>query len=119
MRGRPRRRPRRHDLPTLQEMMAICMADGQMLKRPSRALCHAATPIGCHQCFPALRPEFMTLRAERLKAVLADVDRFVFPSEFLADATWNWGLPGPAAPSSPTARSIPRRGSTGASTTRP
>lgn len=79
---------------TLHEMMAICMADGQMLKRPSRALCHAATPIGCHQCFPALRPEFMTLRAERLKAVLADVDRFVFPSEFLADRYVDWGLPG-------------------------
>ena len=42
-------------------MMAICMADGQMVKRPSRDLCHAATPIACNRCFPDLRPEFFTL----------------------------------------------------------
>ncbi len=79
---------------TFHEMMAICLADGQMLKRPSRELCRAATPIDCNRCFPDLRPEFMTLRAERLKAVLSDVDRFVFPSEFLADRYVDWGLPG-------------------------
>ena len=79
---------------TLHEMMAICMADGQMLKRPSRDLCHAATPIECNRCFPDLRPEFMTLRAARLKAVLEDVDRFIFPSEFLAERYVDWGLPG-------------------------
>ncbi len=78
---------------TLHEMMAICMADGQMLKRPSRELCHAATPTDCNRCFPDLRPEFMTLRAARLKAVLEDVDRFVFPSEFLAERYLDWGLP--------------------------
>ena len=78
---------------TLHEMMAICMADGQMLKRPSRDLCHAATPIDCNRCFPDLRPEFMTLRAARLKAVLEDVDRFIFPSEFLANRYVDWGLP--------------------------
>ena len=79
---------------TLHEMMAICMADGQMLKRPSRDLCHAATPIDCNRCFPDLRPEFVTLRRARLLAVLEDVDRFIFPSEFIAERYVDWGLPG-------------------------
>ena len=35
----------------------------------------------------------MTLRAARLKAVLEDVDRFIFPSEFLAERYLDWGLP--------------------------
>jgi glycosyltransferase involved in cell wall biosynthesis len=78
---------------TLHEMMAICMADGQMVKKPSRDLCHAASPVACNQCFPDLRPEFETLRAARLKAVLADCDVFVFPSEFIAERYVDWGLP--------------------------
>jgi glycosyltransferase involved in cell wall biosynthesis len=77
---------------TLHEMMAICMADGQMLKRPSRDLCHAATPIDCNKCFPELRPEFVTLRAARLKAVLEECDYFIFPTEFLAERYLDWGL---------------------------
>src|SRR5580704_3585669 len=53
---------------TFHEMMAICMADGQMVKRNTRELCHAASPVACNKCFPDLRPEFVTLRAARLKA---------------------------------------------------
>ena len=78
---------------TLHEMMAICMADGQMVTRPARDLCQAAAPIACNQCFPHLRPEFFTLRAARLQAVLRDCDSFVFPSEFLAERYVDWGLP--------------------------
>ena len=77
---------------TLHEMMAICMADGQMLKRPSRDLCYAATPIDCNKCFPDLRPEFITLRAARMKAVLEECDYFIFPTEFLAERYLDWGL---------------------------
>ena len=79
---------------TLHEMMAICLADGQMLKRPSRDLCRAASPVACHRCFPDLRPEFFTLRAARLRAMLDECDGFVFPSEFIADRYVEWGLPG-------------------------
>ena len=76
-------------------MMAICLADGQMLKRPSRDFCHAATPIGCNGCFPELRPEASSrLRAARLKAMLRECDSFIFPSEFLAERYIDWGLPG-------------------------
>jgi glycosyltransferase involved in cell wall biosynthesis len=78
---------------TFHEMMAICMADGQMVKKGSRDLCHAASPVACNKCFPDLRPEFVTLRRSRLLAALAECDVFVFPSEFIAERYVDWGLP--------------------------
>ncbi|HTP90471.1 MAG TPA: glycosyltransferase [Xanthobacteraceae bacterium] len=78
---------------TFHEMMAICLADGQMVKKNSRELCQAASPVACNKCFPDLRPEFVTLRAARLQAFLAECDVFVFPSEFLAERYVDWGLP--------------------------
>lgn len=77
---------------TFHEMLAICMADGQMLRRPSRELCRAATPIDCHGCFPYLQPDFFTLRAARLRALLDECDGFVFPSRFLVERYLAWGL---------------------------
>jgi glycosyltransferase involved in cell wall biosynthesis len=77
---------------TFHEMMAICMADGQMVKKDSRELCHAPSPIACNKCFPDLRPEFVTLRAARLKAALDECDLFIFPSEFIAERYVEWGL---------------------------
>jgi glycosyltransferase involved in cell wall biosynthesis len=68
------------------------MADGQMVKKDTRELCHSASPTACNKCFPALRPEFVTLRAARLQAILAECDVFVFPSEFLAERYVDWGL---------------------------
>jgi glycosyltransferase involved in cell wall biosynthesis len=73
-------------------MMAICMADGQMVKRNTRELCHSASSISCNKCFPELRPEFVTLRAARLKAALEECNLFIFPSEFIADRYVEWGL---------------------------
>ena len=67
--------------------------DGQMVKRGSRDLCRLASPVSCNKCFPDLRPEFVTLRAARLKAALGECDVFVFPSEFIAERYVEWGLP--------------------------
>lgn len=78
---------------TFHEMMAICMADGQMVKKGSRDLCHAASPVACNKCFPDLRPEFVTLRRSRLLAALDECDVFIFPSEFIAERYIDWGLP--------------------------
>ena len=77
---------------TLHEMLAICLADGQMVRKGSRDLCRVATPIDCHRCFPDLRPEFFVLRAARLKAALDECDAYFFPTEFLADRYKVWGL---------------------------
>jgi glycosyltransferase involved in cell wall biosynthesis len=78
---------------TFHDMTAICMADGAMLKRPSRELCQAASGQACSECFPNLAPEFVASRASRLKAALGDCDLFVFPSEFIAYRYVDWGLP--------------------------
>ena len=78
---------------TFHEMMAICMADGQMLTKPARDLCHRATPTSCNKCFPDLRPEFFSLRQARLQAILQDCDLFLFPSEFIAGRYVEWGVP--------------------------
>lgn len=78
---------------TFHDMAAICMADGAMLKQPSRVLCEAASPHACSECFPNLQPEFVASRATRLKAALGDYDLFVFPSEFIAYRYVDWGLP--------------------------
>jgi glycosyltransferase involved in cell wall biosynthesis len=77
---------------TFHEMLAICLADGQMVRKGTRDLCRAATPIDCHRCFPDLRPEFFVLRAARLKAALDECDVYFFPTEFLADRYRAWGL---------------------------
>lgn len=77
---------------TFHEMLAICMADGQMIKRNSRDLCHAATPIDCHRCFTDFRPEFFELRAWRLQEALDECDYFFFPTEFLSRLYMSWGL---------------------------
>ena len=77
---------------TFHEMLAICMAGGQMIKRNTRDLCHAAAPIDCHRCFPDFRPEFFELRAWRLQEALDECDYFFFPSEFLSRLFMSWGL---------------------------
>jgi glycosyltransferase involved in cell wall biosynthesis len=77
---------------TFHDMASICMADGAMLKQPSRVLCEAASPHACGECFPNLQPEFVAARATRLKAALGDCDLFVFPSEFIAYRYVDWGL---------------------------
>jgi glycosyltransferase involved in cell wall biosynthesis len=78
---------------TFHEMMAICMAGGQMVKMGSRDLCRAASPVACNKCFPDLRPEFVTLRRARLIEALNECDVFIFPSEFIAERYVDWGLP--------------------------
>jgi glycosyltransferase involved in cell wall biosynthesis len=78
---------------TFHEMLAICMSDGQMIRRRSRDLCYASTQIDCHQCFPEFRPEFFELRALRLQAMLSECDAFLFPSEFLSRLYMSWGMP--------------------------
>ncbi|MGO8740442.1 glycosyltransferase [Rhodoblastus sp.] len=77
---------------TFHEMMAICLAGGQMVRTTSRDLCRKATPIDCHGCFPHLRPEFFTLRAARLQALFDECDFFFFPSAFIAQRYREWGL---------------------------
>ena len=74
------------------EMMAICLAEGRMVRRDSGELCHEGAPMACQRCFPDLSGDFFRFRRARLEAVFARCDGFVFPSAFLARRYADWGL---------------------------
>jgi len=77
---------------TLHEFLAICNAEGQMLKT-NGLLCQKAGPFDCHMCFPDISPQDFFLRELFIKSFLKLVDVFVCPSEFLRDRYVSWGLP--------------------------
>lgn len=77
---------------TLHEFLAICHAQGQMLKT-NGTLCRRAAPIDCHLCFPEIPPQTFFMRELFIKSFLSLVDAFVCPSEFLRDRYIAWGVP--------------------------
>ena len=78
---------------TLHEYLLICNHFGQMVKRPSLALCEAATPRDCARCFPERTENDFFMRELFLRRFLEDVDQFISPSRFLADRYIAWGIP--------------------------
>ncbi|QYZ70044.1 glycosyltransferase family 4 protein [Neotabrizicola shimadae] len=78
---------------TLHEYLAICAHHGQMITRPARNLCEAASPEACAACFPEHGREGMTTRRDLMFDVLSRCDGFVSPSRFLIDRYVAWGLP--------------------------
>lgn len=78
---------------TLHEFMAMCMHNGQMVKRETLKLCTKAVPSDCHQCFPSHSPGDFFLRKSYILDQFSCVDEFVSPSEFLAQRYIDWGLP--------------------------
>ena len=77
---------------TLHEFLAICHAQGQMLKT-NGLLCSKAAPLDCHSCFPQITPQEFFMRDLFIKSFLGLVDRFICPSAFLRDRYIEWGLP--------------------------
>jgi glycosyltransferase involved in cell wall biosynthesis len=77
---------------TLHEFLAMCHAQGQMLKTHGM-LCNKASPLDCNACFPNIAPQDFFLRELFVKSFLNLVDRFVCPSAFLRDRYVEWGLP--------------------------
>ncbi len=78
---------------TLHEFQAICNHFGQMITRPQRGLCTAASLTACHRCFPERSTVDLFLREHWLKSFFALIDAFVAPSRFLAERYIAWGLP--------------------------
>jgi glycosyltransferase involved in cell wall biosynthesis len=78
---------------TLHEFQAICNHFGQMVTRPQRGLCAAASLTACHRCFPERGTVDLFLREHWLKSFFGLIDAFVAPSHFLADRYIAWGLP--------------------------
>lgn len=77
---------------TLHEFLALCHAQGQMLKT-NGLLCQKAAPLDCHMCFPDISPQDFFMREQFVKSFLGLVDIFVCPSQFLCDRYIAWGLP--------------------------
>jgi len=78
---------------TFHEMMAMCPANGQMVKIPSKEICQAASPQACAQCVPERGADFYALRADRMRTAFAYCDAFIFPSRYLQNLYVGWGLP--------------------------
>lgn len=78
---------------TLHEFMAMCMHNGQMVKRETLKLCNKALPADCHKCFPSHSPGDFFLRKNYVLDQFSYVDEFVSPSDFLAKRYVEWGLP--------------------------
>jgi glycosyltransferase involved in cell wall biosynthesis len=85
--------PDAHIALTLHEFLAMCHHDGQMVKTYDGSLCERADPDACNRCFPYIAPEDFLLRELFIKSLLAHVDGFVSPSEFLIGRYVSWGLP--------------------------
>lgn len=79
---------------TLHEFLAICKADGHMVRRNERALCTRASAVRCHQCFPDQSPEMFRLREDWLRHALSVFDGFIAPTDFVRRRYLEWGLPG-------------------------
>ena len=77
---------------TFHEFIAICDANGHMLRKSDNSLCSRASPIRCHQCFPELQPEHFFVREMWFKKHLAVVDEFTVPSKFMIERYVSWGL---------------------------
>ena len=77
---------------TLHEFMAICMHNGQMVRKQSLDLCSKADFSDCHNCFPQHSPGDFLLRKSYVQNQFAYVDEFISPSQFLADRYIEWGL---------------------------
>jgi glycosyltransferase involved in cell wall biosynthesis len=68
---------------TLHEFMAICAADGQMLRKTDGSLCTRASAVRCNQCFPDTAPEQFFMREMWMKTHLDHVDVLTTPSRFM------------------------------------
>lgn len=79
-------------LVTFHEYLSICNNDGQMVKAGTAKLCHEASPIDCHACFPDIPPARFLKRERFVRGMLELADAFVAPSVFLARKYAEWGL---------------------------
>jgi glycosyltransferase involved in cell wall biosynthesis len=78
---------------TLHEYLPICHHHGQMVRTKEDELCHEASPLRCHECFPNIRPHEFFLRKRYTQAHFDEVDMFVAPSRFLMQRYLDWGIP--------------------------
>jgi glycosyltransferase involved in cell wall biosynthesis len=77
---------------TIHEYLAICMRDGQMIRRGNNSLCTQQTDIECHMCFPNLDKDHFKARRMFFQDFIQRFDLVISPSSFLAERFVDWGL---------------------------
>jgi glycosyltransferase involved in cell wall biosynthesis len=77
---------------TLHEFLPICHRNGQMVRATDGTPCLEPTPRRCNECFPDISPQTFFMRKRLIQSHLAFVDRFIAPSQFLADRYIDWGI---------------------------
>ena len=77
---------------TFHEFMAICNANGHMVRPFDKSLCRGDSQVRCHQCFPDRSPEDFFVRKLWIKAHLDHIDAFTCPSPFMLDHYADWGI---------------------------
>ena len=78
---------------TFHEFLAICMANGHMVRTTDRSLCDHESQVRCHQCFPERAPEDFFSRKMWFQKHLENVDVFTCPSRYMLDRYIAWGIP--------------------------
>lgn len=77
---------------TLHEYLGICHHHGQMVTRPAKNLCRAASRLNCQACFPEIHGEEFDIRRHHFQAAFDALDGVVSPSHFLKSRYVDWGL---------------------------
>jgi glycosyltransferase involved in cell wall biosynthesis len=77
---------------TLHEYMAICPNAGSFLKPGTGQICRSGNYRDHLDCAEGKSPEDHWLRKHRFDTYFSYVDRFIAPSQFLADRYIEWGL---------------------------
>jgi glycosyltransferase involved in cell wall biosynthesis len=77
---------------TLHEFILMCNRHGQMIRQNNNELCDRASSDRCHQCFPEITPQQFMMREIFIKTHLNLVDKFIAPSNFLANRFIDWGI---------------------------
>lgn len=77
---------------TLHEYIAICLQQGQMIKRGTNDLCLVESYEDCHRCIPEFSREQYWLRKQFIQCHFDFVDHFIAPSEFLRQRYIKWGI---------------------------
>ncbi|OYX35510.1 MAG: hypothetical protein B7Y99_03090 [Caulobacterales bacterium 32-69-10] len=77
---------------TLHEFLPICQHHGQMVTRPARLLCEAASPQACAACFPEHTAQKFIQRRQGFMQAFETMAGFISPSAFLAGRFADWGL---------------------------
>jgi glycosyltransferase involved in cell wall biosynthesis len=78
---------------TFHEFMAMCAADGHMVRKTDGSLCDTPGQIRCYQCFPDRTPEQFLMRKMWFQHHLAQADAYTCPGRFMLERFERWGLP--------------------------